>query len=394
MLWIIEMGMVLNLGPQHPSTHGVLRLICIVNGEIIQWIITELGLLHRGTEKLIEVQNYNGSLPYFDRMDYVSTITQEVLFMNAIEKLINARGNSYVSLIRTLFIELNRILNHNLAITTHAIDLGLFTSMLWSFEEREKLICFTEAFSGKRLHAAVMLLGRLRYDITISWFEALFYWLLHYATIHKELYLILSLNLLWISRLFGIGIVNSDFIRYLGITGIMARAAGIVIDGRLSGFEAYEKIGFSIYLGRNSDCLDRYYIRYNEILEAMKIIYSLIRVVTVSGFNSYLSNSTNSGVQGSISPNSSFISMEYVIAEFLHFFPFMYSLFSCIKCSIESSKGLYSIFIHKFPFWTINIISNDFISISQINKFCRNINIADLIAVLGSIDFVLGSVDL
>jgi len=124
------MGYTLNLGPQHPSTHGVLRLIAIMYGEVVQWLITEIGLLHRGTEKLIDLHYYNASLPYFDRLDYVSTISQEVLFINGIEKLINGSTTNYVSTIRTLFLEFYRILNHNLAITTHAIDMGLFTSML------------------------------------------------------------------------------------------------------------------------------------------------------------------------------------------------------------------------------------------------------------------------
>ena len=157
--------MLVNLGPQHPSTHGVLRLISVLYGEIIRWIIPEIGLLHRGTEKLIDLHYYCASISYFDRFDYVSTITQELLFVHGLERLISSYGSIYDSTLRTLFLEFYRILNHCLAITTHAIDIGLFTTMLWSFEEREKLINFSEVLSGTRFHAAFVLMGRLRYDI-------------------------------------------------------------------------------------------------------------------------------------------------------------------------------------------------------------------------------------
>ena len=145
---------IFNFGPQHPSTHGVLRLITILYGEVIQWITPEIGLLHRGTEKLIDYHYYNSSISYFDRLDYVSSITQELLFVHALERLINCYSSIYDSTLRTLFLEFYRILNHCLAITTHAIDIGLFTTMLWSFEEREKLINFSEVLSGTRFHAA------------------------------------------------------------------------------------------------------------------------------------------------------------------------------------------------------------------------------------------------
>lgn len=158
------MAAVFNLGPQHPSTHGVLRSIAILHGEIIQWITTEIGLLHRGTEKLIECNYYSSSLPYFDRFDYVSTITQELLFLHALERLIGCVSYIYSSTWRTLFCEFYRILNHCLAITTHAIDIGLSSTMLWSFEEREKLIHFSEVLSGTRIHAVY---EKLKYTLII-----------------------------------------------------------------------------------------------------------------------------------------------------------------------------------------------------------------------------------
>ena len=159
--------MILSFGPQHPSTHGVPRLIAILYGEIIQWITPEIGLLHRGTEKLIDLHYYNSSISYFDRFDHAPTTTQELLFIHALERLIGWYSNIYDSSQRRIFLEFYRIPNHRSAITTHAIDIGTFTTTLWVFEEREKLINFSEDISGNRFHAAFLLIGRLRYDVSL-----------------------------------------------------------------------------------------------------------------------------------------------------------------------------------------------------------------------------------
>ena len=164
---VSSLYIILNIGPQHPSTHGVLRLITIINSELINFISPEIGLLHRGTEKLIECNYYNSCLPYYDRLDYVSTITQESLFIQLIERLFSSYCYDSIPLWRTLFLEFYRNLNHILNTTTHAIDIGLFTSMLWTFDEREKIINYIECISGTRFHVASILLGRLRYDISL-----------------------------------------------------------------------------------------------------------------------------------------------------------------------------------------------------------------------------------
>ena len=224
-----------NFGPQHPSTHGVLRLISILYGEIIRWIIPEIGLLHRGTEKLIDLHYYCASISYFDRFDYVSTITQELLFVHGLERLISCYGSIYDSTLRTLFLEFYRILNHCLAITTHAIDIGLFTTMLWSFEEREKLINFSEVLSGTRFHAAFVLMGRLRYDIALRWIDSFVYFLIHFTRKLKEIHYILSMNRLWRRRLYEIGIIERDFCFYFGFSGMLSRSAKIWLDARFTG---------------------------------------------------------------------------------------------------------------------------------------------------------------
>jgi len=161
----------LNLGPQHPSTHGVLRIIGFVSGETIKWLQTEIGLLHRGTEKLIEYRSYNQSIPYFNRLDYVSLLAQEEIYCYGIEKLLNLRISRYGSVIRTIFLEISRILNHQLAVTTQALDIGAFTPFLWGFEEREILMSFYEAISGARIHVAYLRPGGISVDVPLYWID-------------------------------------------------------------------------------------------------------------------------------------------------------------------------------------------------------------------------------
>ena len=380
---LMELLLIFNLGPQHPSTHGVLRLIVILYAEIIQWITAEIGLLHRGTEKLIDLHYYNSSISYFDRFDYVSTITQELLFVHVLERFINYYISIYDSTLRTLFLEFYRILNHSLAITTHAIDIGLFTTMLWSFEEREKLINFSEVLSGNRFHAAFLLMGRLRYDISMRLIEYFLYWLMHFTRKLKEIHYILSRNRLWISRLYDIAFIERDFCFYFGITGLLSRSTKIKMDARFLGYECYQSFDYSIFFTFNSDCLDRYLLRFNEMIESCRITYCIIfNLLLILYLNLYYYSLFYISI------------MEWLISIFLITFPFILSLHISLKFSIESSKGIYSLFLNSFPYWTTYIICNDFLTLNQLNRFSRCINLGDLIALLGSIDFVLGSIDL
>jgi NADH:ubiquinone oxidoreductase subunit D len=353
------------------------------------WIVTEIGLLHRGTEKLIDLHYYNCSIPYFDRLDYVSTITQELLFIQAVERLLSCYGSLYDSTLRTIFLEFYRLLNHLLAITTHALDIGLFNTILWSFEEREKLINFIEVLTGNRFHAAYLLISRCRYDISFRWIDCFLLWILLFSRKLKEIHLLLSINYLWISRLYEIGIINRDYCYYYGISGVISRSASIKLDARLLGYECYNLLDYSIFLSTTADCLDRYLLRINEMIESLRITYALswiwCNTVLRRRLIDYSINYTSS---------SSINLMEWLITEFLIGFPFILSFDSGLNLVVESSKGIYSIFINCFPIWTTNIITNDLLYIYQLNLYCRCINLGDLIAVLGSIDFVLGSVDL
>lgn len=369
----------INIGPQHPATHGVLRLIVILGGEIVLWIIHELGLLHRGTEKLIESIYITSIISYFDRLDYVSNISQELLFIQLVERLINCYLIDYISLWRTLFLEFYKNLNHILNITTHAIDLGLFTTMLWLFDEREKLINSISVISGTRFHVSLLILVNLRYDVTLNWIKLLFYWLISYVIKIKELNQLLTVNSLWKIRLYEIGIIKKEFCLFFGISGIISRSIGIYIDIRLLYYELFIVISLIIYISLIGDCLDRYVLRLNEIIESCRILFIVLWFIYVLCFLFY---------------SSIYILMELLINEFLSDFILYFLWFILYIISIESSKGIYSVFILLFSLFIINITTNDFLMLNELNLFCKYYLIGDLIAVLGSIDFVLGSVDL
>lgn len=440
----------LNIGPAHPSTHGVLRIISCFNAEIIEYSYTEIGLLHRGTEKLIEsLGTYYATMSYFDRLDYVSVVSQELLFVQSVEKYINCFIYLYESFIRVLLVELFRILNHALAITTHAIDIGLFTTMLWFFEEREKIYCLLELLIGSRFHLAFLYIGRNRFDVSLVFIESLFYWLLNFTRRLIELFNILSYNNIWIKRLYEIGIISREIILYFGLSGLLIRASGILLDFRLFGYEAYYLLGFNSYISFVSDCLDRYLLRFNEFIESSRIIYlCLFNILEINcgiSCNHSHSKDTSCSFYGNSSTSSQSHSnfMESIIYDFLFInSSSLGSLYTATTISvattlppsssspgnplivshdaptstltpssraishlshgsyvsIESSKGIYSLFfcisralaasVH------LNIICSDYLSINALNKYSKNINLSDLIAVLGSIDFVLGSVDL
>jgi len=241
-----------SLGPQHPATHGVLRLIPISHGEIIQFLSPEIGLLHRGSEKLIECNYYNSSIPYSDRSDYVSTVSQELLFVFTLERLINCYVTVYSSRLRTLFLEFYRVPNHCLAITTHVIDLGLFSTLLRTSEEREKIISFSEALPGTRFHAVFILLGRLRYDISLGRINALIDRLIHSTRKLKEIHNILSINPIFKDRQHEIGFIERDFSSYFGSSGVLSRSATIYPDARFIGYEFHQCIDYFRYSSSSS----------------------------------------------------------------------------------------------------------------------------------------------
>ena len=253
--------------------------------------------------------------------------------------------------------------------------------MLWCFDEREKLLKYIELISGTRFHVTLLLVTRLRYDIRLSWINSFIFWLIHFTIKLKEIVLILSNNRIWRSRLNEIGIITSSFCLFFGLSGIIVRANGNLIDARLNSYELYPNINYSLFLALSGDCLDRYLLRMNEVIESLRIIYTLIYLLINSLFITYYSR-------------SNILIMELLINDFFIHYPLILASIKLIIINIESSKGIYSLLLYCFPFITSNIITNDFLCINIINNLMKYTNLGDLVAILGSIDFVLGSIDL
>lgn len=248
-----------NFGPQHPAAHGVLRLILELNGEEIIRADPHVGLLHRGTEKLIEYRTYLQALPYFDRLDYVSMMTNEQCYSLAVEKLLNIDIPERAKWIRVLFGEITRILNHLMSVLSHAMDVGALTPFLWGFEEREKLMEFYERVSGARLHAAYVRPGGVHQDLPIGLLDDIYQWATQFGDRIDETEEMLTDNRIWIGRTKGIGVVSAADALNLGFTGVMLRGSGVPWDIRKSQpYDAYDKVEFDVPVGVNGDCYDRY----------------------------------------------------------------------------------------------------------------------------------------
>jgi len=263
----------LNFGPQHPAAHGVLRLVLELDGENVVRADPHIGLLHRGTEKLIEYKNYQQALPYFDRLDYVSMMAQEHGYSMAVEKLVNTTVPRRASVIRTMFCEITRILNHLLAVACHAMDVGALTPMLWGFEEREKLMEFYERVSGARMHAAYIRPGGVHTDLPIGLCDDIYAFCQQFPARIDEIEEMLTGNRIWKQRLVDIGVVTADQALDFGFSGVMLRGSGIPWDLRVAQpYEIYPELEFGVPVGTAGDCYDRYICRVEEMRESVSII--------------------------------------------------------------------------------------------------------------------------
>lgn len=263
----------LNFGPQHPAAHGVLRLLLELDGEQVVKADPHIGLLHRGTEKLLEYKTFLQGLPYFDRLDYVSMMCQEHTYSLTIERLLNLEVPVKAKYIRMLFCELTRLLNHILAVTTHALDVGALTPFLWGFEEREKLMEFYERVAGARMHAAYIRPGGIAKELPDGILEDIKDFNLKFPTRLAEIEELLSKNRIWHERLREVGCISKEVALNYGLSGVLLRGAGINWDLRKNvPYEDYKLVDFFVPLGENSDCLDRFYIRVDEMYQSVKII--------------------------------------------------------------------------------------------------------------------------
>ena len=262
-----------NFGPQHPAAHGVLRLVLELNGEVVERADPHIGLLHRGTEKLIEYKSYLQALPYFDRLDYVSMMSQEHSYVLAVEKLLNCSVPLRAQYIRVLYLEITRLLNHLLAVCCHALDVGAMTPYFWGFEEREKLMEFYERVSGARFHAAYFRPGGVAQDLPLGLLDDIYAFCEQFGTRLDEIEEMLTGNRIWKQRLVDIGVISAKDAMDHGFSGVMLRGSGIPWDLRRNqSYEVYDELDFSIPVGTNGDCYDRYLVRMEEMRQSLHIM--------------------------------------------------------------------------------------------------------------------------
>lgn len=401
----------INFGPQHPAAHGVLRLILQLNGEVVERADPHIGLLHRGSEKLMEDRFYLQSLPYFDRFDYCSMLVQEHAYCLAIESLLNINNySSTCSQIRTLYDELTRILNHMLAIACHALDVGSMSSIFWAFEEREKIMEFYERVSGARMHAAFYRPNDVNLD-SISTFliEDILDFTRNCFTTLNEMHNILTFNKIWKHRLVNIGIINYQTCLDYGLTGVMSRSVGLKRDLRLSKLETYSNyyfLNFRSFLGQHGDSYDRFLIRMNEMAESLNIINQVIYKIVkykntkkrdytnISPHN--IIKYTNPGFWNQHNLKNSYNSMEDLIKHFKHWSEGDKIESNWTYQSVESPKGEFGVSLisnNTNTPYRCKVRSPAYHNMHVLPQMSKGHFLADLVALIGTIDVVFGEVD-
>ena len=381
----------LNFGPQHPAAHGVLRLILELDGEIVEKIDPHIGLLHRGTEKLIEHKTYMQAVPYFDRLDYVAPMNQEHAFALAIEKLLNIEVPIRGQHIRVLFCEIGRILSHLLNITTQALDVGALTPSLWGFEEREVLMTFYERVSGSRLHANYFRAGGVHKDLPRGLSDDIILFCDNFPKVIDDLETLLTDNRIFKQRNVDIGVVTKQEAIDHSFSGVMLRGSGIPWDLRKSQpYECYKDFNFKIPVGKNGDCYDRYLCRIEEMRESIKIIKECINKMPSGPVKS---------VDGKITPpkrQDLKTSMEALIHHFKLFSEGFRVPEGEIYTAVEAPKGEFGVYLisdgSNRPY-KCKIRAPGFSHLQAMDYLLKGHMLADVPAVLGSLDIVFGEVD-
>lgn len=381
----------LNFGPQHPAAHGVLRLVLELDGEVIERADPHIGLLHRGTEKLIEYKTYLQALPYFDRLDYVSVMCQEHAYSLAVEDLLDCKIPIRAQFIRVLFSELTRILNHLLAVTTHALDVGALTPFLWGFEEREKLLEFYERVSGARMHAAYFRPGGVAQDLPKGLCNDIYSFISQFSYRLDEIEELLTSNRIWKQRLIDIGVVTVDEALDWGFSGVMVRGSGLAWDLRKTQpYEIYDLLDFQVPVGQRGDCYDRYLIRVAEMRESLKIIYQCLNAMP-SGF-------IRVDDRKIVAPSRAF--MKYSMESLIHHFKLYSEGFTVPKGSvyktIEAPKGELGVYLvsdgSNKPY-RCKIKAPGFLHLQGLDFMSQGHLIADVVTIIGTQDIVFGEVD-
>lgn len=381
----------LNFGPQHPAAHGVLRLILELDGEIVKSADPHIGLLHRGTEKLIESKTYLQALPYFDRLDYVSMMAQEHTYSLAIEKLGNIHVPKRAQFIRVLFLEITRILNHLLAVGCHAMDVGAMTPFLWAFEEREKLMEFYERVSGARMHAAYIRPGGVSSDLPLGLLEDIFVFSKQFLIRLREIEEMLTKSRIWKQRLIEVGIVSQQKAIDWGFSGVMLRGSGISWDLRKQyPYEIYGDINFTVPLGSIGDCYDRYLVRIEEMKQSLLIIKHCLKNIPEGSVK------TNNDKYTSPSRLEIKNSMESVINHFKYYTEGFSIPHGETYTATEAPKGEFGVYLisnGKEKPYRCKIKAPGFGHLQALNEMCKGHMVADVVTIIGTQDIVFGEVD-
>jgi len=381
----------LNFGPQHPAAHGVLRLILELDGEVVEHADPHIGLLHRGTEKLIENKTYLQALPYFDRLDYVAPMNQEHAFALAVEKILNVEVPIRAQFIRVMFCEIGRILSHILNITTQALDVGALTPSLWGFEERETLMTFYERVSGSRLHANYFRTGGVHQDLPRGLSEDIAKFCQNFPKVINDLETLLTDNRIFKQRNVDIGIVSKHDALDYSFSGVMLRGSGIPWDLRKSqSYECYDQLDFKIPIGKNGDCYDRYLCRIEEMKESVNIINQCLVKMPSGPVKS---------LDGKISPppkKELKESMEALIHHFKLFTEGYRVKKDEIYVAVEAPKGEFGVYLisdgSNKPY-KCKIRAPGFSHLQAMDYLIKGHMLADVPAVLGSMDVVFGEID-
>lgn len=379
----------LNFGPQHPASHGVLRLILSMQGEQINAIDSHIGLLHRGTEKLIEYKTALQALPYFDRLDYVSVMAMEHSFCLAVERLQGLTPSPRAKYVRMLFAELTRVLNHLLGISCFAMDTGALTPFLFAFEEREKLMEFYERVSGGRMHSAYFRPGGVASDLPAGLLQSIHSWAHQFASRLDEIEELLTTNRIFKQRLVDIGVLPMHDALAWGVSGVLLRGSGVSYDLRKAQpYEAYGAVNFNVPVGSASDCYDRYLLRVEEMRESLRIIKQAIDRMPDGPIR------PDSGAGRSRSEFKS--SMEGLIEHFKQVSSGVPLSCGETYSATEAPKGEFGVLLAtdgRSQPYRVKIKSPDYASLQALDVMGRGHYLADVVSILGSLDVVFGSID-
>ncbi len=385
----------INFGPQHPAAHGVLRLVLELDGEVVERVDPHIGLLHRGTEKLIETKTYLQAIPYFDRLDYVAPMNQEHAFCLAIERLLGLEVPRRGQLIRVLYSEIGRLLSHLLNVTTQAMDVGALTPPLWGFEEREKLMVFYERASGSRMHAAYFRPGGVHQDLTPKLVDDIGAFCEPFLQVVDDLDELLTGNRIFKQRNVDIGVVSLEEAWKWGFSGVMVRGSGAAWDLRKSQpYECYPEMEFDIPVGRNGDNYDRYLIRMVEMREATRIMKQCVEKLQSADGGGPVSVADNKIVPPRRAEMKR--SMESLIHHFKLYTEGFHVPAGEVYAAVEAPKGEFGVYLvadgTNKPY-RCKLRAPGFAHLQAMDFMCRGHMLADVAAVLGSLDIVFGEVD-